>query len=232
LEIWRKVVIAIEDSLPLYDQVNNIISLGKAQVARSFALERLDLKDGMCVLDSGIGPGSTSKLILSAIRPGLLVGLDGSVRQLQTAKANLANFSNGTLQVVRGSFEFLPFRDDSFNSITTSYAMRDSLDLSIAIEEYWRVCKPQGSFADVDIGKSDNLLKRGLSVLYIRCVMPLIAKIVIFGRMNGNPWRMIAPTYTTLPTNHILLSQIKQIFHSAELKEFLMGGAIVIIARK
>lgn len=225
-------MIAIETSLPLYDLVNNIISLGKAQVARNFALDRLELKDGMCILDSGIGPGPTSKLILSAVRPDLLVGLDGSVRQLQTAKTNLANLSKETLQVVRGSFEFLPFRDDSFDSITTSYAMRDSLDLTNAIEEYWRVCKPQGSFADVDIGKSDNLLKRGLSILYIRSVMPLIAKIVIFGRINGNPWRMIAPTYIALPSNQTLLSQIKQRFRSAELKEFLMGGAIVIIARK
>ena len=69
----------------------------------------------MCVLDSGIGPGTTSKLILSAIRPGLLVGLDGSVKQLQVAKGNLSHLTDGKLHVVRGAFEFLPFREDTFD---------------------------------------------------------------------------------------------------------------------
>ena len=105
----------------------------------------------------------------------------------------------------------------------------DSLDLPRSIGEYWRVCKPHGSFADVDIGKPENTLKRGVSILYIRYIMPLFVKIAILGRIRGNPWRMIAPTYTTLPTNHTLLNQIKQRFQSVELKEFLMGGAIVII---
>ena len=110
IEVWRKVVIAIEDSIPLYDQVNNTISLGKAQVARSFALERLELKNGMCVLDSGIGPGPTSKLILSAIRPGLLVGLDGSVKQLQTAKENLSHLHRWQASRCSRDFRISPFQ--------------------------------------------------------------------------------------------------------------------------
>lgn len=231
-ETWKKVVKAIEDSIPLYDRVNNLISLGKAQEARNFALGRLDLRDGSCILDSGIGPGTTSRLILSAIKPNLLVGLDGSVKQLKTAKENLAYLRTDVLQVVRGSFEFLPFRDNAFNAITTCYALRDSLDMSRSLAEYWRVCGSSGSFADVDIGKPENVLKRAGSVLYVRYVMPFVAKLAILGKMKGNPWRMIAPTYRSLPTNHSLLIEVKQKFQRVELKEFLMGGVIVIIGRK
>jgi len=232
LETWKKVVRAIEDSIPLYDQVNDVISLGKAQEARKFAVQALHLTDGVSILDGGIGPGTTSKLLLSSVKPGLLVGFDGSAKQLKTAKTNLDNDRACVLQLVRGSFEFLPFRDTTFDAIITCYALRDSLDISRSIGEYHRVCGQRGSFVDVDIGKPENLLKRAGSTLYVQYIMPLIAKITIIGKIRGNPWRWIGPTYKTLPTNEALFSQVKNKFQNTELKEFLMGGLIVIIGRK
>jgi len=231
-ETWWKVVRAIEESIPLYDEVNDLISFGKAQEARRFAVQRLQLTDGVSILDGGIGPGTTSRLILESVKPGVLVGFDGSVKQLKTARAGLERLKPTALQLVRGSFEFLPFRDAAFNAIITCYALRDSLDLSGSIGEYHRVCAQSGFFADVDIGKPANFLKRLGSSFYISHLMPLIAKVVILGRIKGNPWRMIGPTYKTLPTTNALLVQIKAKFQNTELKELLMGGVIVIIGRK
>ena len=231
-ETWWKVIRAIEESIPLYDEVNDLISFGKAQEVRRFAVQRLQLTDGVSILDGGIGPGTTSKLILESVRPGLLVGFDGSVKQLKTARAGLAMLNPTALQLVRGAFEFLPFRDAAFNAIITCYALRDSLDLSRSIGEYHRVCAQNGFFADVDIGKPANLLKRLGSSFYISHLMPLIAKIMILGKIKGNPWRMIGPTYETLPTTSALLVQLKLKFQNIELKELLMGGVIVIIGQK
>ena len=101
-----------------------------------------------------------------------------------------------------------------------------------SISEYVRVCGQRGAFADVDIGKSDNAIKRVMSVLYVRYLMPLLAKMAIRHQMRGNPWRMIGPTFDTLPTNSSLLGMMKQQFSSIRTKEFLNGGVIVIIGRK
>ena len=230
-ETWEKVIEAIEDSIPLYDQVNNLISFGKAQVARLYAIEKLELKDSDVVLDGGIGPGTTSRLILTKTKPSILVGLDGSARQLRTARINLEKYSD-LVQFVRGSFEYLPFRQDVFDGIITCYALRDSLDLPQSISEYSRVCCPSGAFADVDIGKSDNPLMQVIGILYLRYLMPLIAKIVIWRKIKGNPWRMIGPTMSNLPTNTSLLSMMKVQFPTIHAKEFLNGGVIVILGRK
>jgi len=230
-ETSRKVVEAIEESIPLYDRVNNLISFGKAQVARKFAIQKLQLADGRVVLDAGIGPGTTSKLITELAKPSLLVGLDASSKQLKAAKSNL-EAAKASLQLVRGSFEFLPFRDGVFDAIITCYALRDSLDIPKAIVEYRRICAQSGAFADVDLGKPDNALKRAGSVVYIRYVMPLIARAAIYGKMKGNPWRMIVPTYKPLPTNGSLLLRMRNLFATVEFKDYLMGGIIVIIARR
>lgn len=211
--------------------MNDKISFGKAQIARNYAIQKLEINENSIVLDSGTGPGSTSRLILSTINPAMLVGLDGSVRQLNAAKTSLAPFNSG-LNLVRGSFEYLPFKDGAFNVIITCYALRDSLNLSQSLTEYSRVCSNNGAFADVDIGKPDNALKCWGSVLYIRYLMPVLAKATIWTKMKGNPWRMIGPTYVSLPKTRTLLRLVKQHFVTAELKEFLMGGVIVIIGRK
>jgi demethylmenaquinone methyltransferase / 2-methoxy-6-polyprenyl-1,4-benzoquinol methylase len=231
-QTWRQVIRAIEESIPLYDKVNDAISFGKAQTARKFAIQKLQLADGLTILDSGIGPGTASKLIMQSVKPGLLLGFDGSAKQLKTAKSNLVSFGQTTIQFVRGSFEFLPFRDSMFDAIITCYALRDSLNLLQSIGEYERVCAKSGTFADVDLGKADNIIKRAGSTFYIRYLMPLIAKAAIVGKIKGNPWRMIVPTYKPLPTNRSLRSQMGNRFHNVELKEFLMGGIIVIIGRK
>jgi demethylmenaquinone methyltransferase/2-methoxy-6-polyprenyl-1,4-benzoquinol methylase len=211
--------------------VNDKISFGKAQIARNYAIQKLEINKNSIVLDSGIGPGSTSRLIFSTIKPDMLVGLDGSVRQLNAAKSSLAPFSSG-LSLVRGSFEYLPFKDGAFDVIITCYALRDSLNLSQSLTEYSRVCSLNGAFADVDIGKPDNALKCWGSILYVRYVMPILAKAAIWTKMKGNPWRMIGPTYVSLPRTSTLLGLVKQHFFTAELKEYLMGGVIVIIGRK
>jgi demethylmenaquinone methyltransferase/2-methoxy-6-polyprenyl-1,4-benzoquinol methylase len=230
-EIWQEVIQAIEDSIPLYNQVNNLISFGKAQIARIYAVENLLIDDGSIVLDGGIGPGTTSRLILDKIKPSMLIGLDRSTKQLETAKVNLAEYRN-SLHLVNASFEYLPFRDNALDGIITCYALRDSLDLSRSISEYSRVCSEHGVFADVDIGKSDNPIKRLVSVLYVKYLMPLVAKMAIRRQIKGNPWRMIAPTYDTLPPNGSLLELLKGRFPKIQMKGFLNDGIIVIIGRK
>jgi ubiquinone/menaquinone biosynthesis C-methylase UbiE len=189
------------------------------------------LRDGAIVLDGGVGPGTTSRLILARIKPRILIGLDGSAKQIAAAKVNLAEYSD-LLQFVRASFEFIPFRESIFDGIITCYALRDSLDLSKSISEYSRVCAPRGVFADVDIGKSDNTVKRLMGVLYVKFLMPLLAKMAIWRRMKSNPWRMIGPTFDTLPKNKLLLGIMRRQFPNIQTKEFLTGGVIVIIGRK
>jgi demethylmenaquinone methyltransferase/2-methoxy-6-polyprenyl-1,4-benzoquinol methylase len=229
---WRRVVSAIEDSLPLYDRVNDLISLGQAQRARLYAIKKLDLRAGIYVLDGGIGPGNSSRLILAKTHPELLVGLDESVRLLEAARASLSDTGIQAVELVRAVFEFLPFRDNLFDVIVTSYALRDCLDLSKSVYEYSRVCRPHGQFAIVDIGKPDNPLTRAGSTLYMRFAVPAIAKIATLGKMRRNPWSKLFQTYSPLSTNQHLLRDVRRRFSNAELREFFMGGVIAVICRK
>jgi ubiquinone/menaquinone biosynthesis C-methylase UbiE len=109
--------------------------------------------------------------------------------------------------------------------------LRDSTNINQAIGEYARSIKNEGQLAIVELGKPDNMVKRFFAVIYVRFIMPLIAKILISGRLEGNPWRMIVPTYQNLPTTLSLLEMLEARFDLLEKKQFLAGGMLVILLR-
>lgn len=230
-DLWKAVVHAIEEAIPEYDEVNDKISLGQAMKAREYGVEQLKLEDGMVVLDAGIGPGTMSEAILSKHAGLTILGLDASVRLLQAARGRFQS-SGADVNLVRATFEAVPVRDSSINRIVSAYAFRDSRNLDSAIDEFHRVLKERGSFGIVDLGKPDNLFKRGLITIYVRHIMPLMAYFSKSGRIRGNPWRMIFPTYQLLVTNGTLVKSLRQRFEMVKIWEFLLGGVIVVLAQR
>jgi ubiquinone/menaquinone biosynthesis C-methylase UbiE len=113
----------------------------------------------------------------------------------------------------------------------SAYALRDSTNLEQAIGEYARSIKSKGRLAIVELGKPDNIVKRFFATIYVRFIVPLVAKIRISGRLEGNPWRMIAPTYQNLPTTGRLLEMLEARFDLLERRTFLAGGVLVILLR-
>lgn len=231
-ELWQAVIRAIEAAIPEYDAVNEKVSLNRAMKARRFAVDQLELGDGMVVLDAGIGPGSMSEALLSKSNGVTVVGLDASVKLLHAGRNRLRPSYNDQLYLVRGAFEALPFKDRSINKIVSAYAFRDSRNRTTAIEEFHRVSTDDAAFAIVDLGKPDNLLKRAFITSYVRYFMPLIARFSKSKRISGNPWQMIFPTYELLETNHNLVQSLKKRFAEVTIWEFSLGGLIVILAQK
>jgi ubiquinone/menaquinone biosynthesis C-methylase UbiE len=114
----------------------------------------------------------------------------------------------------------------------SAYAFRDARNRSIAIDEFHRICSENGIFAIVDLGKPTNRLKRALISIYLRYMMPLIARLSMSSFIDGNPWRMIFPTYQVLGTNDELVKSLGRRFSNVTITEFALGGIIVIFSRR
>jgi len=228
---WRGVISSIEDAVPLYDSVNETISLRRASRARAYAIREL-LENGRpeLILDSGAGPGNMSAILLEQDADVHVIALDYSSQLLEICKKRLTAHRD-RVDFVRGCFEDLPFKSRSFDAAVTAYALRDSPDLNQAIAEYARSIKKGGCLAIVDLAKPDNMIKRSFAVIYVRFIAPLIAKLIILGRLRGNPWRMIALTYRNLPTTRRLLKMLEARFEVLEKTDFLAGGMLVILLR-
>ncbi len=155
---------------------------------------------------------------------GKIVGLDPSLLLLRYAKSR---FGDG-FHPVLGVAESLPFRDGSFAGTITCFSLRDVQDRTSSLREFARVVERKGRLEIVDVGKPDNLFLRRLAALYIAFEMPIIARFLISGRLTGNPFQTIVPTFQRLVTNRRLAQLVARVFGSSSLHEFLFGGLVVI----
>jgi len=234
-ENWYTVVKALEKIIPYYEEVNDFLSLGYAEKARTYAVNSAEIESNSLVLDAGIGPGSLSKIVLSRFNPSLLVGFDFSTEMLKASAKKLETFNVGdenNIQFVRGIFEYLPFRSETFNQVFASFSLRDSISFTLSLREFCRVCKSNGQLTIVEVGKPDNRVFRGGIELYMRFLMPLVAKLLIRRKIKGNPWCLLTPTYKELPTNKSLKNRLQETFSGISLKEFLFGAIVVLQGRK
>jgi ubiquinone/menaquinone biosynthesis C-methylase UbiE len=224
---WNAVIRAIERALPVYESISEIISMGLAGPLRRRAIRRLEKYRSRWILDSGTGPGTSSRLMLE---DGFvsIVGLDPSLTLLQHAKNSLTQSFNPVLGVA----ENLPFRSEAFSGVLMCFSFRDVRDKALSLEEFDRVVYREGQLEIVDIGKPDGTLRRRMIELYVSLLMPIIARFFISGRTTGNPFRMIIPTFHRLRTNRSVMLLAEQEFGSARLHEFLLGGLVVIDAER
>lgn len=212
--------------------MNERVSLGRAQRVRDYAVRELKLGNGMLILDAGIGPGTMSETVMKEATDVTVVGLDASADLLRAAKGRLGLSHTGRLHLVRGVFEALPFRETCFSRIVSAFAFRDARDREIAIDEFYRTSEQNGYFEIVDLGKPENRFKRAFISIYVHYLTPLIARLAMSDSINGNPWRMIFPTYQALGRNRVLVNSLSKRFTDVKITEFALGGMIVVLAGK
>ena len=157
-----------------------------------------------------------------------IAGLDPSQILLQHAKATLGPGFHPVLGVA----ESLPFRPDAFYGVLTCFSYRDVRDKALSLVEFARVVGGGGRLEIVDIGKPDGLFRQKLIELYVAVFMPLIARFFISGRMKENPFQMIVSTFHQLAKNRSVTRLAEQKFGSASLQEFLLGGMVIIEAKR
>ncbi len=186
----------------------------------------------MLILDAGIGPGTMSETVMKEATDVTVVGLDASADLLRAAKERLGRSHAGRLHLVRGVFEALPFREMCFSRIVSAFAFRDARDREIAIDEFYRTSEQNGYFEIVDLGKPENRIKRAFISIYVHYLTPLIARLAMSDTINGNPWRMIFPTYRALGRNRVLVNSLRKRFTDVKITEFALGGMIVVLAEK
>ena len=201
--------------------------MGLAGPLRCRAIRQLENYRKDWILDSGTGPGTSSRLMLE---DGFekIAGLDPSPILLQYAKAALGP----GFHPVIGVAESLPFRSNTFSGVLTCFSFRDVRDKALSMEGFARVVNREGRLEIVDIGKPGGTIRRKLIELYVTALMPILARFFIRGRTVRNPFRMIVPTFRRLGTNHAITRLAEREFGFARLHEFVFGGLVIVEATR
>ena len=223
---WGEVLDVLQEIIPVYDKVNSYISLGKDSEHRNRAISGR-IQDGDKILDAGSGFGNMSKTALDITNGKVEIML---YDPLLPMIKNTDRLFKKKPEVTCGVFEHAPFRNQQFDAVLSGYSLRDAISLKTAISEIHRVLKNDGRWIIVDLGKPDNSIIRFGVSFYLRLILPIVAYMA--GGKLGLKFAALYGTYKLWPQNKKLESMLLEKFTSVEFEKDMMGGAIMIAARK
>ncbi|MXX21361.1 MAG: methyltransferase domain-containing protein [Cenarchaeum sp. SB0661_bin_35] len=224
-ERWGHVVNILRDIIPVYDKVNTYISLGHDKEYRQNGI-RGAVDNGNTILDAGSGYGNMSKTAMELYSDLSVVMYDPLLPMLR----NTLQILEVVPDMANGIFEYLPFRDKTFDAVMCGYSLRDAINLRIAVGELHRVTKDGGRLIVVDLGKPDEPIIRAGVSFYLRAILPILA-LVAGGRL-GLKFAALYDTYKKWPTNSSLKDILLEKYDSVRFQKGMMGGAIMVVAYK
>ena len=177
---WRRIIGDIVRIMPFYSKMNKIMSLGFDQSVRRYGI--MLLEGCKVCIDLGSGPGDSIVMLSRACN--YTVGVEPSP---ELAAMSLSRCKNVYCDIVISVAEYLPFRVDSIDCVSSFFASRDFMSLDESLRELSRVATCKTVIGDIFL--PSNPLIRILELAWVCLIVPLLA--LFFAR---KVWR----SYTTI----------------------------------
>lgn len=137
-----------------YDLINNIMSFGTQLRVKSACIKSLDIKPHDNVLDLCCGTGDLAGLTKKIQSEACVTGIDFSENMIDIAKDKYPN-----VQFFQGDATSLPYEDNTFDIVTMGFGLRNIQNAEKAVEEVYRILKPNGKFLHLDFGEKNLISK-------------------------------------------------------------------------
>ena len=159
----------------VYDKINDIISLGRHKDWKSFFISNADF-DGK-ILDIATGTGDIISSIKKIYPNTDCYGIDPSKNMLSIAKQK-----NIGINFIEAYSEELPFPENSFDFITISFGIRNTLSIDKSLKEIHRVLKKKQNLLVMEFSKNENFFLKILTNLYLFLIIPIVG--LMYGKFK------------------------------------------------
>ena len=179
---------------PVYDQLNQILSLGQHRVWKLMTVKWSDPPVGGIGLDLCCGSGDLTQMLSRQLgNQGQAIGLDFSQEQLAIARQR-STHQRITWQL--GDALNLPFAADTFDCGTMGYGLRNVADIPRCLRELHRVLKPGAKAAILDFHRPSQPWLQAFQSWYLQTVVVPTAR--NFGL--SDEYAYIAPSLDRFPS--------------------------------
>lgn len=163
-----------------YDLLNRLISLRLDTRWRYHAVRSVSHGNRPLILDLGAGTGDLTFTAAKTARgKGCFIGLDFSPRMLSLAQNKKKRVPHGeATHFVLGSALVVPFRDAVFDGIMTAFVLRNVSDLALFFGNAFRILKPGGQIASLDMFPPAGCLFSLMYGVYFYHLVPWVGGLI------------------------------------------------------
>ncbi|MEL6927558.1 MAG: bifunctional demethylmenaquinone methyltransferase/2-methoxy-6-polyprenyl-1,4-benzoquinol methylase UbiE [Cyanobacteria bacterium J06600_6] len=142
---------------PVYDRLNDRLSFGQHRIWKKMTVKWSAAKAGDRALDLCCGSGDLALLLAQQVgEKGEVTGLDFACEQLAIARQRqMVKCPAIPMNWIEGDALSLPFDDNSFDCATMGYGLRNVTNITLSLQELWRVLKPGATAAILDFHRPD-----------------------------------------------------------------------------
>ena len=189
-----------------YDFVNKTGSLGLDGYWRRRLVRRLSMTGARQVLDVACGSGVLSWMIYRRLHIQV-TGIDVAASMLHIAEKKRESYrQKEELPIfVEGRAEQLPFDDGSFDAVTIAFGVRNFEDRQAALQEAFRVLRPQGHLFILDFATPRYPVWKFLFRIYFLHILPLWGWII---SGNRDAYRYLPRSVDSFPQYEALCTEL------------------------
>lgn len=160
-----------------YDLMNTVLSFNQDSYWRKFAVDQMNIRNGMRIADIACGTGMMSKEALTKYPSLEIEGLDFSEEMLRQGHKRLTALGMiDRVNLTHGDAMDLPYEDNRFDAAMSAFLLRNVPSIPKALDEMKRVVKPGGKVVALDLGKPTMFGFKQAYYLYFEKILPLLGK--------------------------------------------------------
>ena len=162
---------------PKYDALNHLLSLNIDKVWRKKTAKTVSSFYPKTILDLATGTADLA-IELAKLNPQAhIIGVDFSEKMLEIGKAKIAKQGlDSQIELQWRNAASLPFEDNSFDTVTVAFGVRNFEDLNKGLSEIRRVLKPGGLAFILEFSMPEKFPIKQAYRLYFKHILPKIGK--------------------------------------------------------
>lgn len=216
---------------PRYDFLNRLLSFGIDRRWRTKAVQLLKYNANSRILDVATGTGDVA-LEIARLTPATvkITGADFCKEMVELGQEKVAASPYASrIDMKVAPCEDLPFAENTFDSITIAFGIRNVIDRSLGLAEMWRVLRPGGRVVILEFSTPRSQFFRQIYYFYFLHLLPMIGG--LFSRYNA--YKYLPDSVIEFPSHE----EFSKIMTGAEFKniqihELTFGIASIYVGEK
>ena len=211
----------------VYDPMNRLMTGGLDARWRKFAVRQLALGADALGLDVGTGTGDLAIAAIKAAGPGTrMIGVDFTAEMLELGRPKLEKLGLADrIELRQGDGEHLDFPDDTFDGVCSAFVVRNLADLPGGLREQFRVLKPGGRMACLEITHPPGAIFGAAFHLYFDQMIPLLGRVV--GK-SFESYRYLHQSLAIFPRAPQLKRLMEEVGFTNVRYHYLNGGVVAV----